>query len=261
MNIHIEILKREFQKRVSKNNRFSLRAFSKIIDVHPSALSRVFNGKAELTSSGGVEIARRLKLSTDESRRFVSGILKARNERERERLGELLEAPYLKPLAKKLSASEYASVLTLPYFALLTLSKTFGFNSDPSKIAEQLNLSVETTKSMIEHALRHGLFSRNEQGALVNQEEHMMVVDTAETAHVRRELQAQVLAASESSLQSDSSERRCHYSMTMAIDSSKLEYARQCILDFMLSLADELEVGDRDQVATVAVSLFPNSRP
>ena len=259
MNHHIIILKREFEKRVKKNSRFSLRAFSKVIGLHPSALSRVLAGKTELSSVSGVAISRKLKLSADESRRFICSILKSRSKRDRERFGKILDAPNLGPSPKKLSFADYASVMTLPYFALLTLAKTNDFDSDPEKIAARLKLTLEVANEMVDHASSLGLLSRAPDGALVNQEEHMTIVDASATIDVRRLLQTQILDASKASLQKDAFDKRCHYSMTMAIDSSKLEYARTCILDFMESLADDCEVGNRDQVSTLAVSFFPNS--
>lgn len=73
---HIELLRREFDKRISKNSRYSLRAFAFFLEVHPSALSRILSGKQELSIRSCSAIFSKIELSEDERRSFIESVIK-----------------------------------------------------------------------------------------------------------------------------------------------------------------------------------------
>lgn len=106
---HLEILSRELEARVQKNTRYSLRAYAKFLGLHSSALSRVMSGKLEMTSETGVKIAKRLKLSEDETRVFIHSILQSRSARELAKVGKLLEIE-LHPIATRAVVEKTVSV-------------------------------------------------------------------------------------------------------------------------------------------------------
>lgn len=259
-SIHIEILRRELNKRTAKNRRYSLRAYARFLEIHISALSRIFSGKQDLTPESGVNIAFKLQLGSDERRKFIRSILQARETRDQKKLGDLIESPNLRPAAVKLTLDEYKKVARLSCLALLELTKTRGFQSDANWIADTLRIEEPEVEEMIRHLVETGLLVRENGGSLVNGEEHRTAVDSAETNAVRKQLQLDILESSRKSLERDAFSERLHYGMTMAINPSKIEFARGKIMSFIETLADELEVNPREDVYQLAVSLFPLSK-
>jgi hypothetical protein len=69
--------------------------------------------------------------------------------------------------------------------------------------------------------------------------------------------QKQFLEKAIYSLENDPLEERSHTNMTMAIDSKKMELAKQMIREFQMALCNVLETGKRDQVYNLSVALYP----
>lgn len=261
MRAHIDILTREFQARVSKNGRYSLRAHAKFLGLHVSALSRVLAGKLELSAESSVMIAQKLKLSGDERRRFVRSVLESRSQKEAAKLGKFLEVPELRPTSKHISEELYSKIATLHALAILQLTFVENFDSRPEWIAQRLGIELSLAETTIELLIASGMLQRDESGRLFSADLHLTAVEDSQTDHVRRSLQKEILLTSMKSLETDAFEHRLHYGMTMAIDPGKLPYARQKFVKFMELLSDELESENRTSAYQLSLSLFPLTRP
>lgn len=64
-------LKNEFIDRQKKNQNYSLRAFSRDLDLSPSFLSDVMNGKKKISIDNALEVSRSLGWSWRESQLFL----------------------------------------------------------------------------------------------------------------------------------------------------------------------------------------------
>ncbi len=260
MTRHLEILNREFQKRISRNARYSLRAYAKFLGLHSSALSRVLAGKLLLTPAKGVHIAGKLKLSSDESRIFLRSIFEAREHAEMKRIGPIGEVPSLRPSVKKISQELHHHVATLKALSILQLTYVENFESTPAYVSSRLGFSVQEAEVMMALLLDIGLLKRDELGVLTSVDLHMTTVENEETNEVRRKLQAEILKRSLQSLNNDDFAQRLHYGMTMAIDPAKLQLAREKLMSFMELLADELGSASPTRVYQLALSLYPLDR-
>ncbi len=65
------ILHTELNARKSKNSHYSLRAFSRHLEVDPSYLSKLISGKLIVSVDLADSLAKRLKLSNDQYTQFV----------------------------------------------------------------------------------------------------------------------------------------------------------------------------------------------
>lgn len=72
--IFLKILNEAFEQRRSKNPRYSLRAYAAQLGVHPSALSRILQGKQAVSRKNGVQIVKRLGLARQESCSFLRSL-------------------------------------------------------------------------------------------------------------------------------------------------------------------------------------------
>lgn len=260
MTRHLDILNREFQKRISRNSRYSLRAYAKFLGLHSSALSRVLAGKLLLTPAKGVHICGKLSLTPDESRIFLRSIFDARETAEMNKLQKISAVPALRPTPTKISDDLYKQVATMKALAILQLTFVERFESTPEFASEKLGLTVQEAEEMISLLIEVGLLKRDEEGRLVNADMHLTAVEDVATDEIRRKLQEEILQRSLQSLRQHAFSERLHYGMTMAIDPAKLDYARAKLMSFMEMLSDELESENRTRVYQLALSLFPVSK-
>jgi PAS domain S-box-containing protein len=68
------MLQAALQKRKESNPRYSLRAFASFLGLHPSALSRILNGKQDLSVPSALQILRKLKLSPEDQEAFIVSV-------------------------------------------------------------------------------------------------------------------------------------------------------------------------------------------
>jgi uncharacterized protein (TIGR02147 family) len=254
VTFHLHTLNREFEKRKTKNARYSLRAYAAFLNLHPSALSRVLSNKQLLSPRAGLSVAKKLSLSQEESRRFLQSVVEDRRVRECARLGVAIGTPDLRPQPIHIPEEVYRSIATVQCLSILELTMVEGFSSDPVWIANQLGCSVDEAKRSIELLLSVKMLKRID-GKLVNDEEHLTAIDSKDTNEVRLKFQEEVLGRAISALKQPF-ESRVHLGMTMAIDPLKINEARDRILKFIETLSDDLETGRRTHVYHLGVQLF-----
>jgi PAS domain S-box-containing protein len=108
----IRVLREELDRRKNKNPRYSLRAFAKFLGVHPSAMSRLLNGKQELSLQACVTILKRLALPVDQSRAFIASVSTDKRNRALSLLTSAIEPDFAKrldeidPRFEKISAQQ-----------------------------------------------------------------------------------------------------------------------------------------------------------
>jgi hypothetical protein len=78
-SFHIRVLKNELEARRARNPRYSLRAFSKWLEMDPAALSRIFNGKQDLSPKACSRILNKLALPDPDRELFLASVLAERN--------------------------------------------------------------------------------------------------------------------------------------------------------------------------------------
>ncbi|MBC7692320.1 MAG: helix-turn-helix transcriptional regulator [Methylotenera sp.] len=71
---YIERIRDELLARKQKNSSYSLRAFARDLEIDPSAISRILKGKQTLSLLICLKVIRKLKLSEDESCRFLNAV-------------------------------------------------------------------------------------------------------------------------------------------------------------------------------------------
>jgi PAS domain-containing protein len=73
-NFHTKILEQELKNRQLRNGRYSLRAFAVFLDLHPSALSRILQGKQDVSVTSAVNILTKLDLIEEDRVKFVASV-------------------------------------------------------------------------------------------------------------------------------------------------------------------------------------------
>ena len=74
------ILVRELESRVKRNNRYSLRAFARSLQVDPSDLSRILGGKGRVSPKMAQRLVKELGLEPKDAQSFIESVLNERME-------------------------------------------------------------------------------------------------------------------------------------------------------------------------------------
>jgi uncharacterized protein (TIGR02147 family) len=128
--------------------------------VSPSYLSRVLNGKRNISAPVASKLSHFLNLTPEEESHFLRLIARDQiDETESIRLGiqrRLESAKSSNP--KTISTEDFKTISEWYYFAILSLAGTKDFKSNPQWIARRLGIDPETAGNAFAHLLRLGYF-------------------------------------------------------------------------------------------------------
>lgn len=239
----VEILKKEFKQKQTKNSSYSLHSFSRDLEIDVSNLSKILNSKKEL----GPRLRERLgkKIGFEKSE-FESWWLKPSHS------SKTSNEEYVQHSLKVFEiVSEWQHYAILEFFKLSKEPKT------SKAAAERLGLSLENATQSIQRLIETGLLLKLGQGFKPAEESSSSILDTA-TSKAHRTQQKQILEGAIDALENVPIELRSQSSVTMAIDSAKLEKAKVVIKKFRRDLGRFLSTSlNIDEVYQLSVSLYP----
>lgn len=251
-----EYLGDELLRRTEQNQQYSLRAFARDLEMSPQVLSSVISGKKNISAHVAIDIAKRLKFNAEELSYFhdLVEFTQAKTQDLKEvihyRLMRYSEnRPYrvLQEDVFKIMADWY-------HYAILELTFTESFKSDPIEIAKRLGITPLESRQAIERMLRLELLEEVD-GKLRKTEVNLATTQDVPSAAVRK-LASQLLDKASDALEQQSVEERDFGSMTMAIDPLKIPQAKKMIRSFRRELCEFLETGDRKEVYVFCSQLF-----
>jgi plasmid maintenance system antidote protein VapI len=100
---HIQFLLNDLQMRKTKNKNYSLRAYASKLGIHPSALSRIFAGKQELSISCCIEIVPKLEFTEEQLKQFLLSIVAEKREKMLERFEKSFSITLRDEIAQRIS--------------------------------------------------------------------------------------------------------------------------------------------------------------
>ncbi|MBI1859777.1 MAG: TIGR02147 family protein [Deltaproteobacteria bacterium] len=258
-----DCLKRELARRMGGNPAYSMRAFARALDVPSGALSEVIQGRRRISYKLASRLSDALDLSVSDQRRFILSTAQASVTKGRKRVD-----PQFRRLLNEKTESEetfslqhdiFQVIADWYHYAILELTYTRDFQSDPHWIASQLGISLPEAELAIDRLRRLNLLTVK-SGRLSKSKEQLMTGNRGATSSAHRRRQRQVLERSITSLENDPIDQRNHTAMTMAIDPDLIPAAKKRIEKFQSDLCQFLEKGKRKRVYELTVNLFPLQR-
>lgn len=251
-----ELLELELGRRIKLNPRYSLRAFSKALGVDPGNLSRCLNGQATMSFQTAEKIAAAMNLTASERDLFFQSLASAKKPVNASKQPSAKNATSREPHYAELDLETFEAITDIYHYAILELTYVSNFSSDPAWIASQLGISVIEAKLAIRRLLNVGLLQEN-SGRLKKTTNHILKTKPGVTTSpsLRRQ-QKQVLELGIRAIENQPISKRCNVSMTMPIDESKVELARERITKFVDELCRELAIGKKTKVYQMGVSFF-----
>lgn len=240
-----DALRSIFLERRGRNAAYSMRAFARDLGMSQALMSLILSGKRPLTLKQAARISVMLGLPQKESEALVEAVVKKPG----------------KPFVN-LELEAFKMIGQWYHVAILDLTTTKGFKSDPVWIADRLGIGVLEARDAIERLIKLELLMRDRAGRISKPKEKVYFPTTRSRAPIRAFHTQMITKALEqlTDARPEAFERREISAITMAIPASAVAKARARIQAFQKELAAELTVGDCDEVYQLNVQFFPLTR-
>ncbi len=244
----VSVLRRELERRSTRNPCYSLRAFARDVGLSHTYLSLVLHGKRQLSLNQGYRLAGLLNLTDLDTEAFVLESKQALERRTKQmgvRKAELLQN------------DKFQYVSHWYHIAILDLTLVEGFQSNIEWIAEKLKITPSQAGRAVARLERLGLL-KNENGQWKKSAEDLVVPGTESSRAIRR-FHTQMIRRGLSLLDNGGKEpleKRDITGTTMAIDPTLLPEAKKRIQRFRRDLMRLLSTGERTSLYQLNVQLF-----
>jgi transcriptional regulator with XRE-family HTH domain len=237
-----EFLVSELRNRQILNPRFSLRSFAKYLSISPGQLSQLISGKRNLTPKQAQKIAERLGLTGRQIQTLLAPLDK-KPEVDHEGYQEIEE-------------SQFSLISDWKYYAILSLARINRNNADPEWVANRLGISEPEARTAMERLLEMQYIQRTRTGGFKQAASSLTISAPYGSSEIRK-FHHGTLEIAQKKIDEIEPGHRDYSSITLAFPLAKLEKARTMIAEFRRRFATEMEMGDKNQVYTLAIQFFP----
>jgi uncharacterized protein (TIGR02147 family) len=149
------LLRRELEQRMTRNPRYSLRAFAKDMKVAPALMSDILNGKRGLSRESATALSKRLGFTKTETEVFCDLV---ESKHARSKIVRLQATARLKDRAAQgvvlkfltLDQEKFNLLSDWYHLAIVELMKTPNYKDDPAWIAKRLGLAAHQVSTALE---------------------------------------------------------------------------------------------------------------
>lgn len=255
LNYYQLVLQQELAQRCQRNSKYSLRAFARALSVTPGFLSGIINGKKPLSLEYANKMTEDLELDSASRNQFISSVIQIQNKRSLKRRDPKLKKHNVQS-PHKVENKVFDQLDEWYYFAILNLVKLDASSNEPKWFACQLGISIHESKLALKRLIALG-FLKPEKQKLVRTQDAFTTSNKALTTEALKKRQRQIREKAIEALDSVPISQRSMTSVTMCIDSTKLEQAKQRIIKFQNEMSEFLESQNKNKVYSMEISLFP----
>lgn len=236
----IELLNIEFERRMTKNPQYSLRAFARDLDVQAATMSHIMKRKRVPSPSFREKVYEGLHLSIEQK--------------------NLLEIDSESIFRfSDMEMDVFVSLSNWYYDAIIELLRTKGFKSQEEFVAYRLGISLVEAETAIKRLMQMGLIKRMPNKTWAASNENTLAYGGDQTNFALQNLQRQLMEKAILALQEVPKKNREQASMTMAINKNDLPEVKLRIKKFQQEMCEFLQRPNReaDEVYQLVTTLFP----
>lgn len=250
------LINMELRRRQRQNQRYSLRAFAKSLEIEAATLSRVLADKESLSFKAAEKVLSALVTDEKKRRLFLESLAKEKaNRRIFKSMSDVATSD-----ATSVSQDQFQAISKWYHYAILELTLTKNFDSNPSAIARTLGIDIIDAKDAVERLIRLNLLKRIE-GRLVKSGGYVTTTDRLKASEGLREFSRNMLQMAAKSVEKDPFSERAVFGMTMAIDPELIPIARQMIEQSAKDILSALTSDKQLRVYQLQTALFPVQKP
>lgn len=243
-------LKNWFDAAKKRNIRTSLRSCATRIGMSASALSEILSGRRSVSRKFAERILKSLEVSPSRTSAILDLFADRRSQIPRG----------LTPQVRQEMDDEYfRSIAEWYHGAILMLVRTKGFQSDPMWIAGRLGITPDQAQSALDRLVELKMLYRADDGSVSASDRNYKSRDGVPSPVIRAYHRQQLELASKV-LEQVPVDERDFSSVVLAIDPERIPEFKAMLRDFRDRVSTFLESGEKKEVYTLAVQLFPLSR-
>lgn len=254
-----KLLHTKYEEIRGKNSAFSLRAFARRVEVSPSTLTRILNGERRVSRALADRLCAKLLLDPQERADVLDGFPQRRTYRKAlnapGKIQDRVDSSYL-----RLTADQFKIVSEWYHFAILSLTRTEGFKSEPSYIASRLGITLDEAESALERLQRLNMIEKNPEGQWVRSAPRYRTTDDVLNLSLQKSHRLNLEIAGEA-LTNVPVELRDFTAITMPASPKLLPKAKALIRKFQDDLCALLETEPGTEVYKFCAQLFPLTKP
>jgi plasmid maintenance system antidote protein VapI/DNA-binding MarR family transcriptional regulator len=243
----VEILRAEFEKKCDRNKQYSLRSFSRDLEIDASNLSKILSYQKPLGAMLKVRLAKSLGFAESEIETLSKGLFSKTSDVDYE--------------SHELDAFQIVS--QWQHYAILELFKLENFQPTPAQIQKHLGIDKKLAEESLKRLKEVGMIKQNKTTKVLEltSDSSSSILSQA-TSKAHRNQQQEILEGAIDALNKVPIEWRSQTSMTMAVDIEKLDEARELIKEFRRKMGRLLGSGKKlNEVYQLSVSLYPLTHP
>lgn len=238
-----DIVAEEFKKRKAQDPNYSIRKFSKSLEINDSSLSQILRGKRKVSPYTIQTAGRNLKMSNEEIAHFIV------NEKEI----SIYEADYSEDeIFNNVSDWKFDVVIQL-------VAGTKG-DVDYASLARKMNVSQQEVFEKVEFLLANGILYKKDLTWVANLENITSILSPEVTSESAKKYQINLMQRSISAIEKTDIRRRNHTSLVLNIDEEDFLQALEVIKRFRRKFGSDFhskKSKKRKQVYALQIGFFP----
>jgi uncharacterized protein (TIGR02147 family) len=243
------------EKKLKK--RISVGAVASRLNISHSYLSRVLSGQRNISATVASKFSHILDLTPEEESHFLRLIARGQiGEGEAVRLGLQRRLDIAKnSTLKVISPDAFVAIADWHYFAILSLTNTKGFRSDPRWIARRLGLDLKVTEEALQRLLQLGyLVLKN--GRLKAVEDANLETTPGVASEAVRENHRQHLSLAAAAQSEVPFERREFVNCGIPMKVADVSVARKRIQTFFDRFIKDMEQNPGDEIFQLNIQFY-----
>lgn len=256
MSAHINILKKKFEDKKVKNNLYSLRAFSRDLDMPASKLSQLLSGKCGISEQKAEKIADLLKLNEKEKKIFVTSVTATHS---RSKLAKDVAKKKLEILIKNLHQHTNIDKSMMPLFEdlnnfiILSLFDFDDFQSDLEWFKLQTGFNIIKIKKYLDRLSMYQLIDCTNK-VWKRTRKKIIIEKDAHNSDLMLNFKKQTEQRIEENWKSDFG---VSGNWVMSLDQNQYNQYLEVIKKFMFDLSESAANSNKNSVYLMNISFFP----
>lgn len=240
----VTTLKQELDKRCRNNSGYSLRAFSRDLEIDPSKLSKILAGKINPRER------------TQEKLLLSIGLTP-------KKIAKIIDNKDISPARKKfekLQAEQFEVIAEWYHFAILELTRLSFFKPSARWISSQLEVPLVQIEHGIKRLLDLGYLQITDDNVWIDQLGDITTnLEPHQTSEALRLHQIYLMEKSRKTIKKANIEKRSHTSTMVAIDERDLDIVKEKIQNFRQEITEYLERKEIDpnHLYQLQIGFFP----
>jgi len=246
---YINKLREKLSYRQKENPHYSMRAYSRDLDIHPSTLGQILKGRRGLPIKRAYDVAKKLSLSPREQTLFMESFHRSKTNIDDIKISSLDERFFL-------DESYYNVIAEWEHYAVLELFNLSTYDLSLKAISKKLEIKENRAGVVIRNLLNCKLLIENPQGEFSRAYPDIKTTEDI-SSNALKESHKEALKMGLHKLEKIEVEFRDFSSTTVAIDLEKLPEAKTIIREFRQKMTALLRNGTKTDVYQLAIQFYP----